>query len=330
MNGAGIEFAAPGAVRSTAPARGLVAALRRGAGFSLELWVAAGRNDPPRHARIVSCSRDIFARNFTLAQQGHDLIMRLRTVRTDANALKPFVQVRDAFVTHAIQHVVVTYDFTRQRVYVDGRRRFDAAMPGGGFGNWDDGHYLVFGNELTGQRPWLGKLYAVTLWDRALGSGEIERLFSAGAEAREPQRRGALAGYDFSGTRALREPPGIAPALEIPRYLIRGSDDFLKWPHGPLSSNARETSEILANIVLFVPLGVLLFTPARRRFDGGLKFAAAVVAIAALTTVSFESIQYFLPGRTSSLIDAFANTVGAALGVALQAVVLKIPLKSVS
>jgi len=328
IHGAGIEFATPGVVRSTAPAQKLVTALKRGAGFSLEVWMAAGRNEPPRHARIVSCSRDIFVRNFTLAQQDRDLIMRLRTTRTDANALKPFVQVRNAFATQNIQHVVVTYDFSRQRVYIDGRRRFDAATPGGDFRNWDGGHYLVFGNELTGQRPWLGKLYAVTLWNRALRSGEIERLFAAGAGVRESQRD-APAAFDFSGTRAsLKEWHAMAPALEIPQYLIRGTDDYLKWPHGRAASSASETSEILANVVLFVPLGLLLFAPARRRFDGVLKCAAAVVAIAALTTVSFESIQYFLPGRTSSLIDAFANAAGSALGVALHASYSRIRSKS--
>lgn len=311
--------------RSAAPMARLAVALQQGAGFSLEVWVAAGRNNPHRHARIVSCSRDMFARNFTLAQQGRDLIMRLRTTRTDANALEPYVRLKDAFATHALQHIVVTYDFRRQHIYIDGGRRFSATKPGGDFDNWDRGYYLVFGNELTGDRPWLGELYAVALYDRALRAGEIERLFAAGAGSREPDRRGALAGYDFNITPT--EPQGIASALDIPRYLIQGSDRFLLWPHDLAALSASETADIWANIVLFMPLGFLLYAPAHRRLENRLRSVAAVVAIGALTTVCFESIQYFLPGRTSSLIDTLANTSGAVLGVVIHAVYLQIRLK---
>src|SRR5680860_499547 len=317
-----IEFATPGIMRSKAPPNWLIKRLAQGTGFTLEVWAAARRNRPPRHARIVSYSHDRYARNFTLAQQGRDLIMRLRTTRTDANALEPHVLIEDGFATQVMQHVVVTYDFTRQRVYINGRRRFDLASPGGDFGNWSRGHALVLGNEATGERPWIGNLSLVALYDRSLRADEIERLYAAGAGVNAPRqhdRRDALVMYDFASPNALISATGGRElALEIPRYLVRGSGDYLSWPRELNHRSAYEVLEILANVLLFVPFGLLLYTGDGRHSSARCRRAAMVLAAGALTTASFESIQYFLPERTSSLVDSLANTAGVALGIGLQ------------
>ncbi len=66
--------------------------------------------------------------------------------------------------------------------------------------------------------------------------------------------------------------------------------------------------EWLSNVVMFVPLGLLLtlLLPARRRFGA--------VAISVLATCAIETVQLMLPGRTSSLWDIFANSLGGLLG----------------
>ena len=69
-----------------------------------------------------------------------------------------------------------------------------------------------------------------------------------------------------------------------------------------------ERIEFLANVVLFVPLGVLLTVLlARNRW--------LVVPIAFLVTVTIESVQaVMLDARTPSLHDVVANTAGACRG----------------
>jgi VanZ family protein len=104
--------------------------------------------------------------------------------------------------------------------------------------------------------------------------------------------------------------------LEMPRHLIKGSDNFLQWPQRMTGLDATEQLEVVANVLLFLPLGLLLYRPAGP--GGPWRRAAAVLVIGALTTLCFESIQFFVPGRTSSLVDALANTSGAALGVAVS------------
>lgn len=73
--------------------------------------------------------------------------------------------------------------------------------------------------------------------------------------------------------------------------------------------------EFGANIVLFVPLGLLLaLILPRRRY--------LVVPIAFVATVSIESLQgIFLGARVASILDVVANTTGACIGLLIAEVV---------
>lgn len=72
-----------------------------------------------------------------------------------------------------------------------------------------------------------------------------------------------------------------------------------------------ERIEFLANIVMFVPLGLLLtLIITSNRW--------LVLPIAFLTTVAVESVQAVaLAARTPSILDIIANTAGACLGMLL-------------
>lgn len=72
--------------------------------------------------------------------------------------------------------------------------------------------------------------------------------------------------------------------------------------------------EFGANVVMFVPLGVLLTVIIRRE-------RWLVLPIAVLTTLTIESVQAVaLPARTASALDIIANTAGACLGMLAVAV----------
>ena len=71
-------------------------------------------------------------------------------------------------------------------------------------------------------------------------------------------------------------------------------------------------AEALANVVLFVPLGVLL-RPSLPRLP-----LSVLVGMAAALSLGIEVVQHeLLPQRTPSLIDVLNNTGGAALGLVL-------------
>ncbi|WP_424936245.1 MULTISPECIES: VanZ family protein [Bacteria] len=76
-----------------------------------------------------------------------------------------------------------------------------------------------------------------------------------------------------------------------------------------------ERLEFGANIVLFIPLGVLLALLLVRQ-------RSLVLPIAFLASFTIECVQgLLLPGRTPSVNDILANTAGACIGLVLIALV---------
>ena len=71
-------------------------------------------------------------------------------------------------------------------------------------------------------------------------------------------------------------------------------------------SSIEAIPEALANIILFLPLGVAL---AFREF----KFLSSVF-FGAIISLSIEMAQFFIPGRNPSLEDVFCNSVGTVIG----------------
>ena len=67
-------------------------------------------------------------------------------------------------------------------IYIDGIEVINDTV-GGVFDNWDDTYFLALANELTGNRPWLGELYLVAIFDCALSLEEVEQNFAAGPNA---------------------------------------------------------------------------------------------------------------------------------------------------
>lgn len=87
----------------------------------------------------------------------------------------------------------------------------------------------------------------------------------------------------------------------------------------PLTSRLSvERVEFLANIGLFVPLGVFLLLLV------GTRFWLLALAAGIVLTSMIETVQREIPGRVSDPRDVAANTIGMFAGIAL-AVVLTLP-----
>jgi VanZ family protein len=71
--------------------------------------------------------------------------------------------------------------------------------------------------------------------------------------------------------------------------------------------------DIILNVIIYVPLGLVAALVFRRRRSRA--FAAmAAIAFAFLLSLSMELLQVYVPGRDSSLLDVLTNTLGAAAG----------------
>jgi glycopeptide antibiotics resistance protein len=98
-------------------------------------------------------------------------------------------------------------------------------------------------------------------------------------------------------------------------------------PHEPrgylteyqLTLSRRVVADVAVNIAIFVPIGWGLHRAGRRlRVRPGARVLGVAVA-AALFSAVMETLQFWLPGRYSSVVDVAANTLGAALGAWAEA-----------
>jgi hypothetical protein len=72
--------------------------------------------------------------------------------------------------------------------------------------------------------------------------------------------------------------------------------------------------DLVLNVAVFVPLGWLLSQAVCRAPIAGLRAVGVATGVAALLSLSVETLQYFISTRYSSILDVAANTAGAGLG----------------
>ncbi len=188
----GIKFADTGRAQATVSGSRKLYDLLLGSGeYTIETWIipdsldqGANDNNP---ARIVSYSGSTSERNFTLGQYDYNYIGMNRTGESDANG-EPVLATddNDERAQASLQHVVLSYDPIRgRRLYVNGEFTGDTDATAGAFlKDWDNGHALVVGNEVSGNRPWAGSLRFLAIHKRAMSEGDIQTNFEVGVGAR--------------------------------------------------------------------------------------------------------------------------------------------------
>ncbi len=89
------------------------------------------------------------------------------------------------------------------------------------------------------------------------------------------------------------------------------------WPFGDIPYGRRE---LLINVVLYVPLGLVFAAYwAVGRNSSRLSAVVKATLLAAATTVAVESTQLFLPSREAQITDCVANATGGLIGACLGA-----------
>jgi glycopeptide antibiotics resistance protein len=111
--------------------------------------------------------------------------------------------------------------------------------------------------------------------------------------------------------------------LKIPSHVPVMITDrkFLSSPHREFFSSSMKSHhsiEIIGNIIIFIPFGLLFHAAIRRRYQSSVKMAAFVFILGLLFTLSIESFQYFLETRHSSMTDVTSNIIGTAFGIMID------------
>jgi hypothetical protein len=178
ISGGGIELTSSTILESGVAATKLYNALTDTDEMTLECKFAPANTTQDGPARIVSYSSGTNYRNFTLGQEDFEIRQRIKTTSTDNNGT-PEVASGSVLSADTTKHVIVTYDGDNVKLYVDGSLETTTARTG--TFNWNSGYEFVMGNETSNDRPWLGELYRVAIYDRALSSTQVDDVFAGNA-----------------------------------------------------------------------------------------------------------------------------------------------------
>lgn len=138
--------------------------------LTIEAVITISEMNQAGPARIISFSKDTGRRNFTLGQENKNIVMRLRTPRTGENGMNPQVSVCQIRL-NVPMHIIVSYYPGNLYCYLDGELTYQGSDVNGNFSNWEP-CTLIFGDEVTGDRNWVGKIRNVSLYSRFIGPEE--------------------------------------------------------------------------------------------------------------------------------------------------------------
>jgi len=169
-------------ITSERPPLRMLNALKQSNEITVEVWFKPGNLKQDGPARLVTISKNISERNFTIGQKAASLQSRLRTTRTSKNGM-PAIDTTP-ILSEKLTHTVYVRDSSgNASLYVNGKK-VKGQMTAGAMSNWDSSYRLALGNELSGERPWLGTLYLVAIYNRDLSAKEVALHFKSGSQAK--------------------------------------------------------------------------------------------------------------------------------------------------
>jgi len=159
--------------------------------YTIEAWVAPANITQEGPAVIASYSSYGFSggRNFSLGQVAYTYDYLSRSMGTGSSnsgspSLRTYNGDEDAQAT--LQHVVITFDqYLGRRIYVNGVFTDDDDPNGPGrLWTWDPRFRFVVGSEHDAERPWLGQLRMLAIYNEALHPDLVQQNFLAGVGKR--------------------------------------------------------------------------------------------------------------------------------------------------
>ena len=191
----GLTLTEPVVVKSQSSTERLTQAISASNEISLEAWVTPASINQSGPARIVSLSNGISHRNVTLGQiepvNGQDSIfdIRLRTSFSGSNGIRPRMPLLSSFSSIDMSHVLFTRDASGMTSFYINGEKIEDSFSLGEFSNWDASFSLLLGNELSEDRPWIGSLHLVALYNRALTTDEVITNFTAGPDTQQTNNK---------------------------------------------------------------------------------------------------------------------------------------------
>jgi hypothetical protein len=180
---------------------------------------------------------------------------------------------------------------------------------------------IILGTSPVDSEPWMGEIRGLGFYaseeSPAIAQEHYEewRKDTSHKTSEEPAR---IARYEFreGQGQTIRAQDSQGLDLWIPSYFFVPHKAFLKNPVKEFNSGWAYWSDVIENILVFIPLGLFLCSYFAMGRSPRLAIGLAILAGFAFS-LSVESIQAYLPQRVSDGTDVITDTLGTALGAFL-------------
>lgn len=220
-----------------------------------------------------------------------------------------------------IQFVTITTGSEGTRIYIDGqlaaaKKDMRLELPNG------ENVRIVAGNSVYGSHSWEGDLYGLAVFGKTLPEGDVathyngwlQNLDFTFAQAWTPV---VLYSLDKKGSNQVPLESDNSYTLQVPSRMktLLPSFFFHKWDSLKIGKSFFKDRDAVLNLLGFIPLGLLLGATLVKL--GG-KYKAHCVSISLATgffvSLWIETLQAWMPARSSDMQDLILNTVGTFVG----------------
>jgi regulation of enolase protein 1 (concanavalin A-like superfamily) len=167
----GLRFDAA-TVAESSSAVALNSAIRGSGEFSVEMWLEPSDVNQ-LSAMVMGLSVNTNARHVAIVQQGTVLESYVRSTATNLLGSPPLSAANQTIAAPA--HVVLTRAVNGTTTLFVNGAVVATGTDAGTLGSWANWPRLHIGGERDGSKPWLGTVYLLALYDRALSVDEVQR-----------------------------------------------------------------------------------------------------------------------------------------------------------
>jgi hypothetical protein len=150
----GIQFNNIGIGHNLKPLKWLKPAIAE-SNLDIKLDFKTANIDQIGPARILTISKDIRHRNLTIAQEGADLILRIRTPLSNQNGYPPY-RFKNVLNDKEWKQLHISITPKKLNISFNNVKKISNFLPNNPISQWSPDYQLALGNEFTNNRSWQG------------------------------------------------------------------------------------------------------------------------------------------------------------------------------
>jgi VanZ family protein len=290
--------------------------LEDGSSESLEIWLEPSVADGRKTILSFDGSGHL-GTPFSLHQNKSGLRVERHNVDSYGTTRTAWFDVDGVFHQNKPVFVTVTLGKQATSVYLNGVLAKTSPILGVSTNNFTG--RLVIGDSATAPDSWSGQILGVAIYHEQLTSAQVAQHYEDWTKTRRPtvtadEAPVALYRFDERKGTIARNQLDSATGLTIPsRYFILHPGFFLT-PWREYKPTWSYWLDVGINIAGFIPFGfcIVAYLSSIRRIN---RASAITIILGFTVSLTIETLQAYLPMRSSGMTDLITNTLGTATGV---------------